>query len=42
MIIIIKGKLFKLLNKKVFPNLFKDGIEGMGFCPVKINFNKDF
>lgn len=28
--------------RKVIPNLFKDGIEGIGLCPVKMNFNKGF
>lgn len=28
--------------KKAIPNLFRDGIEGIGLYPIKINFNKGF
>lgn len=47
-----KSKDNKLINadvngslnilRKAVPNLFRDGIEGIGLYPVKINFNKGF
>ncbi|MFH1456020.1 MAG: transposase [archaeon] len=41
---LISADLNGALNilRKVIPNAFADGIEGIGLYPIKINFNKDF